>query len=180
MNPLNSIEAIIFDMDGTLVNTEQLWRLAQRDLLLARHKQVDDKALASLLGLTTDALIHKMRLTFALEDEDHQALKDELRQRVKQYLRVDTQAQAGAVKLVNYVIEKQIPCAIASNSSLSIIEATLENQSWANYGLSNSSKIETSKLACLFTLNRRKSSLIENLVIERCYNDKFSTETRYD
>ena len=41
------IEAVIFDLDGVLVQTEELWDEVQRDLAVSSGDRYDDEATAS-------------------------------------------------------------------------------------------------------------------------------------
>ena len=84
------------------------------------------------MGLATDELIARIRQVYRLEHVDQKTLEDDLHNRLQRQLRSETIAREGAVALVASVLDNEIPCAIASNSSMEIIAATLENQPWTH------------------------------------------------
>jgi beta-phosphoglucomutase-like phosphatase (HAD superfamily) len=73
-----------------------------------------------------------VRQAYDIEHLEQNALVDELHERVKAYLKVETVPCLGAEDLVAAVFANKLSSAIASNSSVDIIEATLENQTWLN------------------------------------------------
>jgi HAD superfamily hydrolase (TIGR01509 family) len=128
----SQIQAIIFDMDGTLVDTERLWSKSEKDLLKHHGRQYDHVTHAPFLGLASDELVAGVRQAYDLEHLEQNALVDELHERVKAYLKVETVPCLGAEDLVAAVFANKLSSAIASNSSVDIIEATLQNQTWLN------------------------------------------------
>ncbi|MBZ0276386.1 MAG: HAD family phosphatase, partial [Anaerolineae bacterium] len=68
---------------------------------------------------------------YDLGDLNPQVYKQGVDKRVKELLAEHTEPQPGAPELVAYVAQRNIPRAVASNSSVSVIEATLANQPWA-------------------------------------------------
>ena len=125
-------KAIILDMDGTLVNTETLWKDAERALLASHERTYDTVIHADFLGLAVNDFIPAIQQAYDLAHVDATQLEQELEDRVRDLLSTQTKAQAGTVELIQYIVDNEIPCAIASNSSHPIIEATLQSQDWAD------------------------------------------------
>ena len=128
----SQIQAIIFDMDGTLVDTERLWKKSEKDLLANHNRQYDEIIHAPFLGLETGELIASIRRAYDLEAIDQDDLEEELHVRVEAYLKTETIPQPGAVDLVNHVLRNKFPTAIATNSSRRIVDATLAEQRWTD------------------------------------------------
>ena len=55
--PLHAFDAVLFDMDGTLVDTERHWFEAGRGLMLDLGIDLPDVALDELHGLDLDAAL---------------------------------------------------------------------------------------------------------------------------
>lgn len=127
-----TFKAIVLDMDGTLVNTEKLWKQAERALLASHGRTYDAVVHAQFLGLSVADFIPAIQQAYDLTHVDGQVLLDELERRVLDSLENHTQPQSGTLELINYIYDRGIPCAIASNSDHKMIQATLKNQRWAD------------------------------------------------
>ncbi len=124
--------AIIFDMDGTLVDSERLWKVAETNLLARRGVAYSDEKHAPFIGMGMDDFMPGIAGAYGL-DEDIDALVDELMSEIIGLIKTESQAQPGAFEMVDYVIERSIPYGIASSSSLQVIHATIGSQPrWDN------------------------------------------------
>ncbi|HEY4433906.1 MAG TPA: HAD family phosphatase [Candidatus Cybelea sp.] len=52
---------MIFDLDGTLVETEQIWRDVRRDFVIAHGGHWHDGAQATMIGMRTNEWVHYIR-----------------------------------------------------------------------------------------------------------------------
>jgi sugar-phosphatase len=123
------IKAIIFDMDGLLVDSETVWSVAEDELFAARGLVISREARKEIVGLRIDEFMSKLRAIYQLP-ESVPDLVAELEQRMLKKIPELVKPQPGARELVAYVTEKGIPCAIASSSPMIIIEATVQAQRW--------------------------------------------------
>lgn len=124
-------KAIIFDMDGLLVDSERLWKIAETELLAERGAQYDEQKHAPFIGMALPEFLPNIKRVYELDD-DVDALMSELIQRVVAIIKRDTQPQPGANDIVQFVLQHTIPHAVASSSPLAVIHATLDSQAqWA-------------------------------------------------
>lgn len=129
---MTDFDAIIFDMDGLLVDSETLWADAEIRLLAARGKAYDDNhPRDALIGLRIDEFLHKLCAIFNM-DESHETLYDELVGDMLRRIETDIVTKPGAPEIIEYVQVRTIPCAIASSSPASVIEAVVASQGWAD------------------------------------------------
>lgn len=123
-----SPEAIIFDMDGLLLDSEKLWKIAETELLADRGAQYSDEKHEPLIGMGMSEFIPGLKQTYELDD-DLDTLHDELIERIHRIVKAhDTEPQPGAFEIVDYVVAQKLPYAIASSSPLSLIHATIGSQ----------------------------------------------------
>jgi sugar-phosphatase len=127
-NNLN-FDAIIFDMDGTLVDTEVVWHEAEEQLVAARGEVYTLEARAHLVGLRLDEGLTKLREHYGFTD-DVQTLVDELNANMMKLIEHEVNVMPGIPEIVNLVIEREIPRAIASASPEMLIEAVVKRLGW--------------------------------------------------
>jgi HAD superfamily hydrolase (TIGR01509 family) len=124
--------AIIFDMDGLLVDSERLWKIAETAWLAERGKVYSEVKHAPFIGMALPEFIPNIKQTYELDDAVD-VLLDELIGRVINIIQTDTVPQPGAIEMVEFVLQNNIPHAIASSSPLDVIHATLGTQDhWAD------------------------------------------------
>lgn len=120
-------QAVIFDMDGLLVDSERLWKIAETQWLAARGATYSDAKHAPFIGMALPEFVPNIKRVYELED-DVETLIAELIERVTTIIQTDTQPQPGAHEIVDYVVAHNIPHAVASSSPLPIVHATLNSQ----------------------------------------------------
>ncbi|MDX2140690.1 MAG: HAD family phosphatase [Chloroflexota bacterium] len=125
----NSFKAIIFDLDGTLVDSEGIWHQAEEDLVEARGHEYTLDARSHLIGLRLDEALGKLKAYYNFSD-DVPTLVRELDERMLKLIAKGVQPKPGAHEMVQWVIEQNIPHAIASASPQSIIDALVDSQGW--------------------------------------------------
>ena len=124
-------QAIIFDMDGLLVDSEVVWHIAETDLIESRGHVYTDAAREAIIGMRMDEFMLVLRDLFKLEDSVED-LMDELIGKMLKLIPEKVEEKPGATPLLNYVVEQEIPFALASSSSMSIINAIVESQGWGD------------------------------------------------
>lgn len=124
--------AILFDLDGTLVDSESVWLTAEQDFLRRRGKVYDPVLHAATHGTAALESMNIIRRIYGIEDEA-EAILNEVTTQVKALLKAHSVAKPGAAEILHYVKSHQLPRALVSNSSHEIIEVTLQNHPWASF-----------------------------------------------
>jgi HAD superfamily hydrolase (TIGR01509 family) len=118
------IEAVVFDLDGVLVDTEPVWAAVRRELTVSTGGHWSDEAAAAMLGMSGPewaAYMHDA-LGVPLEPaEIHDRVVKEVVARIKQGLRPIDGAPEAVAR-----IAAQWPVAVASSADRPVIDAALE------------------------------------------------------
>lgn len=123
------MKAVLLDMDGTLVDTEGLWRRAELELASAYGVRLEPALQARFEGLEVSAVARILQESFALP-ATVEALEHELNARALALVTAAPERE-GAAALVAWLVENDLARAVVSNSPRHVVEATLAPHSWA-------------------------------------------------
>ena len=117
-------QAVIFDMDGLLVDSEPVWAIAEAAMLTEHGKVSVDEIQRGLVGLRMRDFLAGMRSAYDLIPtvED---LSVDITARMISLIPQKVIARPGAQELLDFLYERSVPCAIASSSPMAIIDATV-------------------------------------------------------
>ncbi len=119
------IEAIVFDMDGLLVDSEPYWEQARQQLAaeVGQAWTIDDQQ--AVMGSSTSGwsryLIQRLKL-----DISQQAVEERIIQKMLEFYRQKIPYLPGAVEAVNLAVQ-HYPTGLASGSQHSLLEAVLND-----------------------------------------------------
>ncbi|MCY3720574.1 MAG: HAD family phosphatase [Anaerolineaceae bacterium] len=121
--------AVIFDMDGLLVDSERIWHIAEDKVFSSRGLDYTDELRASIIGMRMDEFMAKLSDHFGMQ-EPLEVLTAEVNANMLRLIPSMVKPQPGAYEMIDFVQARAWPLAIASSSPLPVIEATLQSQGW--------------------------------------------------
>jgi len=122
-------QAVIFDMDGLLVDSEPVWAIAEGAMMAARGKQSDPEIQKTLIGLRMRDFLEGMCKAYEMTDSVDD-LSADIIARMSVLIPEQVLPRPGAPELLDFLAARGIPCAIASSSPMAIISATVAAQGW--------------------------------------------------
>ncbi len=128
-------DAIIFDMDGLLVDSEPVWYEVEEEVFAMHGIKIELEVRNRFVGLRNDEFLHGLRDHYQL-DISPQLLHDEVMARMLQVAAHKARPMPGVSEMLDYVREQNIPSAIASSSPLALIECIVEGHQWNDLFLS--------------------------------------------
>ena len=118
------IEAVVFDLDGVIVDSEQVWDDVREQLAKERGGRWHEGAQAAMMGMSSNEWSAYMHDEIGLS-ESPQEINDEVVRRLLARYRESLPLLDGAVDAVRR-LAPEFALAVASSSNQPIIEAVLE------------------------------------------------------
>jgi HAD superfamily hydrolase (TIGR01509 family) len=117
-------EAIVFDNDGLMLDTEQAWTRAETVLFERHGETFTAEHKRELIGSSRKQSAAKVERMLGLPGQGEQ-LMDELHDLVMQELTAGVPPRPGALELLRAVRAAGVPVGLASNSSREFVERAL-------------------------------------------------------
>jgi HAD superfamily hydrolase (TIGR01509 family) len=123
------IQAVIFDMDGLLIDSEPLWTRAEIAVMAKAGVKLTPKQVVASRGLRTDEKVRFWYQQFPWDEKMHpqKAIADDLIDTMVDLLSEGDLALPGVYETVAQLEEHGLPMAIASSSPQRIIDAVMHN-----------------------------------------------------
>jgi HAD superfamily hydrolase (TIGR01509 family) len=119
------IAAVVFDLDGTLLDTEPVYRAAFRTALACFGYQLDEALYAALIGLATPDRIALLRRALGA-DFPADAFATAYYREKRRHLAGGVAPKPGARTLLGWLAERRIPAAVATSASAATAHAQLD------------------------------------------------------
>lgn len=134
------IEAVVFDLDGVLVDSEQVWDEVREALVRERGGRWHEQAQADMMGMSSVEWSRYLHEELGLA-EAPEALNDEVVRRMLDRYREELPLIDGAVAAVERLAAR-FPLALASSSNRPLIDAVLASAGLAGAFLATVSSEE--------------------------------------
>ncbi|HNB71374.1 MAG TPA: hexitol phosphatase HxpB, partial [Acidobacteriota bacterium] len=119
-------QAVIFDLDGLLIDSEPLWRDTEVKVFGALGLPITHQDCEQTIGLRVDEFVRYWYDRFPWKGKSLQVVEQEIVEEMIFCIRQRGVPKAGVEKIFNFFAEKQLPMAVASSSYVRIIEAALQ------------------------------------------------------
>ena len=129
----SSIAAVIFDMDGLLIDSEPLWRIAEIEALTAVGVPITEREAMETTGLRTDEVVELWHGRYPWAEPPKKAVEARIISRLIALARERGGAMPGVHETLEALAAAGYPLAIASSSSSEIIAAVLETLDIGGY-----------------------------------------------
>ena len=119
------IKAVIFDMDGVLVNTEPLWSRGDKEFFKKRGIKYNDEFKAEIIGKSQDRNAKFYKNKFNLKEPLSKIMEERLKI-IHSLYKSKISTKPGASSLIKHLHKNNYIIALASNSSMKLINTTLK------------------------------------------------------
>jgi HAD superfamily hydrolase (TIGR01509 family) len=125
------IEAVVFDLDGVLVDSEHVWDEARRELAAERGGRWHERASRDMMGMSSVEWSRYMGDEIGLRDPPEE-ISAEVVRRLEEIYRRQLPLIEGSVEAVERLAARW-PLALASSSNRELIDLVLELSGLAPY-----------------------------------------------
>jgi HAD superfamily hydrolase (TIGR01509 family) len=119
-----AITAVVLDMDGVLIDSEQLWDEVREQLARERGGRWHERAQADMMGMSSPEWSRYMHDVIGLVEPPEEINAEVVRRLLARY-RASLPLLPGAVEAVERLAQKW-PLGLASSSNRGVIDAVLE------------------------------------------------------
>ena len=119
------LEAVLFDMDGVMVDSEPLWTEAEKQLLARRNLRYSPSLKSTMMGRDARGAVAHLIEHYGLAESVDQ-LMEERNQLIAEFFKEHLQAIPGASELVRSVMAAGIMTGLVSSSPKPLVELALE------------------------------------------------------
>ncbi len=130
---LPTCKAVIFDMDGLLIDSEPYWKLAEKKIFGVLGLNLTDELLKQVMGFRLSEVVTHWYEYQPWSNPNFTQTEKDILDCVKEMIVENAQALAGVYSLLDELKQQNIPMALASSSAMSLIEAVVDKLNIRNY-----------------------------------------------
>jgi len=127
------IKAVIFDIDGLLIDSEPLWCEAKIDIFTKVGVPMTKDRYKESVGLRADEIVDYWHSRYPWKDVSKKEVEDRLVREIIELVKEKGKPLPGAKWIVETIYNQNIPLAITSSSLMKIIKAEMEKLSIDKY-----------------------------------------------
>lgn len=117
------IEAVIFDMDGLLIDSEPYWQKTERVMMKKLGVDLTEEMQKETFGLSSQELIQNWYNYKPWPNPDFIEQEKSYDEMMLHYFKTEAELLPGAEYILNFIKKKNLKTALASSSNMSLINA---------------------------------------------------------
>jgi len=133
MIQLSDYEAVIFDMDGVLIDSEPLWKIAMEQTFQEAGSTLTKKDFQQTVGLRLDEVVHFWYAKKAWVGSTPKEIEKKIVERMVSLISQNGTALPGVVETLKYLQSRNIKIGLATSSYEILIETVLSTLNIASY-----------------------------------------------
>ena len=115
-------KAVLFDMDGVLIDSEPFWRAAQIEVFKSVGLTLTEQDCAETMGIRIDEVV-----AYRVPEGDHKVLVQAIVDRMVSLVTERGTPLKGVVETLQRLKDLKIPCGLATSSRYRLLYATLKS-----------------------------------------------------
>lgn len=127
------IKAVVFDMDGVLIDSEPLWRSAEILSFKTVGVSLTEDMCKETMGLRVDEVVEYWYHKFPWENIPHKQVEEIIWENVIRLVKEEGKVKDGVREALDFIRSKNVRIALASTSAMVLINAVIEKLKLENY-----------------------------------------------
>jgi sugar-phosphatase len=119
------IEAVVFDMDGVLIDSEPIWRRVEKDVFGRVGVAISDADLIETMGVRIGEVVDRWSERQPWEGLSPREVEETIVEAVAEAIASDGRLEEGVVEAIEYLDGLGLRLALASSSPMRLIAAVL-------------------------------------------------------
>ncbi len=130
---LSQFEAVIFDMDGVLIDSEPLWKIAMEEVFHSLGSTLTKSDFQKTVGLRIDEVIHFWNIHENWGVKDEQEVEEAIIVKMIELISQHAAPLAGVIETLDYLKSQNIKIGLGTSSSNRLIQVVLNELSIHSY-----------------------------------------------
>ncbi|MCX4193505.1 hexitol phosphatase HxpB [Methylophaga sp. OBS1] len=127
------MKAVIFDMDGLLIDSEPMWKSAEEQVFSALGVEVSDQLASFTASMTTREVTEFWFSHFPWQNRSLESVEKEVIERVGALIQQDGIAKRGVLQIIKMLKQHECKIGLATNAPQSLVPLVLEKLEIADY-----------------------------------------------
>ena len=123
---IKQFEAVIFDMDGVLIDSEPSWKIAMEKVFSDLGCNLSKNDFQKTVGLRIDEVIHYWNNNQNLGISDEKKVEDDIINRMVELVRENPIPLTGVIETLEYLTKNKLKIGLATSSPNNLLQAVLD------------------------------------------------------
>ncbi len=119
------IDTLLFDMDGLMVDSEPFWKIAEKQVFGDLGLNLNDELLRQVMGFRLNEVVQHWYNYQAWPNPNFEETEKNIMDCMVEFMQTEALALPGLYIALDYAINKGYKLAVASSSSMRLIEAVV-------------------------------------------------------
>tara|TARA_R110002050_G_scaffold9680_14_gene34224 strand:- start:2539 stop:3264 length:726 start_codon:yes stop_codon:yes gene_type:complete len=133
LNGINMMQAVIFDMDGTLINSEPMWKEAEKQVFSSVGVEVTKALSSKTASMTTREVTQFWYDLFPWSGKSLEQVESEVVDHVAKLISIKGTPMEGVKDVLDFFHEKKFKIGLSTNAPSRLIPIVLEKLDIAHY-----------------------------------------------